>query len=175
MELPEFNYHPEPLKTGSVVASDKACECCGEGRGFLYEGSIFGRRCVERLCPWCIADGSAAEKFEVDFYGLMSLFDAGVPEDAIREVKERTPGYTSWQDPDWLAHCGDACEFRGVAPAEEIHNLSGERFEAIAERTLLGPENLRLVCENYHPEGAALLWKFVCRHCGEVLYHFDAA
>ena len=34
--LPRFRYHPNPMETGSVIASDARCVVCGEARGFVY-------------------------------------------------------------------------------------------------------------------------------------------
>ncbi|MCK5338820.1 MAG: CbrC family protein, partial [Bacteroidales bacterium] len=33
MDLPKFKYHPDPLKSGSIVRSENECECCGKKRG----------------------------------------------------------------------------------------------------------------------------------------------
>ncbi len=62
--LPVFTYHPHPLETGAIKASDATCECCSKARGFVYTASIYCADEVECVCPWCIADGSAAEKFD---------------------------------------------------------------------------------------------------------------
>jgi len=60
MDLPVFRYHPDPIASGSVVASAAECVCCGEARGFIYTGPAYCEAELEEaLCPWCIADGSA--------------------------------------------------------------------------------------------------------------------
>ncbi|REJ66450.1 MAG: hypothetical protein DWQ31_14945 [Planctomycetota bacterium] len=33
MALPVFKYHPDPLDTGAIAASDAICACCGQSRG----------------------------------------------------------------------------------------------------------------------------------------------
>jgi len=38
MDLPTFRYHPDPLASGSIAASDAACACCNQHRGFIYTG-----------------------------------------------------------------------------------------------------------------------------------------
>lgn len=65
--LPEFKFHPDPLNTGAIKPNDDACACCEESRGYAYTGSIYCRSRAATICPWCIADGSAAEKFRATF------------------------------------------------------------------------------------------------------------
>ncbi len=67
MELPKFKYHPDPIKTGAFVKSDKTCESCSTNRGYIYTGSIYCTQNVNSICPWCISDGSAAKKFKATF------------------------------------------------------------------------------------------------------------
>lgn len=44
-ELPAFKYHPDPIGTGSIVASDRQCEVCSERAGLVYSGAVLrGRR-----------------------------------------------------------------------------------------------------------------------------------
>ncbi|WP_340562604.1 CbrC family protein [Streptomyces sp. GSL17-111] len=110
--LPHFRYHPDPLSTGSISASTETCACCRRDRGWIYTAPFYTAQDVSgRFCPWCIADGSAAERFAGDFvdsYGLV-----GVSQDVLHEVTRRTPGFSAWQDPYWLVHCGDAAAFVG--------------------------------------------------------------
>ncbi len=54
------------------MQSDEPCECCGEVRGYKYTGSVYARTAVDILCLWCIADGSAAEKFDASFVASAS-------------------------------------------------------------------------------------------------------
>jgi uncharacterized protein CbrC (UPF0167 family) len=64
-ELPQFRYHPEPLATGEIEPSEDECLNCGQRRGYLYVGPVFAEKeIVDELCPWCIADGSAAARFD---------------------------------------------------------------------------------------------------------------
>ncbi len=62
--LPQFKYHPKPLETGAFE-QDKTveCDCCEQQTSVYYSGPFYCVDEVEHLCPWCIADGSAAEKF----------------------------------------------------------------------------------------------------------------
>jgi uncharacterized protein len=67
MDLPQFTYHPDPLNAGSVVASKRVCEVCGQVREFVYRGPIYCASEPETVCPWCIADGSAHTKLKAEF------------------------------------------------------------------------------------------------------------
>lgn len=117
--LPEFPYHPDPVATGSVVAVPGACACCGRERGYLYTGPVFGVGEPDgRLCPWCIADGSAAARYEVFFCG--DAEGDGVPREVLPAIARCTPGFSAWQAPLWLLHCGDGAAFLGRAGAVEL-------------------------------------------------------
>ena len=66
--LPKFKYHPDPVATGSVKATEESCICCGRARGFIYVGSAYAEdELDEQICPWCIADGSAHSRFDASF------------------------------------------------------------------------------------------------------------
>src|SRR5262249_31272305 len=86
--LPTFRYHPDPVASGSVSASDETCPCCDQARGFLYTGPIYSEEDVEAVCPWCIADGSANEEFDATFVDSEAFAD-GIPDAAIEEICER--------------------------------------------------------------------------------------
>lgn len=109
MVLPVFKYHPNPLATGSVVESNTMCICCGESRGYIYTSSVYAAKELHhKICPWCIADGSAAKKFSATFVDSHPLYQAGIEESIILEVTTKTPGYDTWQQEIWLSHCSDA-------------------------------------------------------------------
>src|SRR5512147_1560630 len=101
MTLPGFRYHPDPLASGSVVASDKTCRCCGKARGYIYAGPVYAEdELEESICPWCIADGAANRKFDATFFDAEAVADE-VPDAAMDEICERTPGYIAWQQGHW--------------------------------------------------------------------------
>ncbi|MGH3347144.1 MAG: CbrC family protein [Nocardioides sp.] len=108
--LPSFRYHPEPLRTGSLVMSTAACEQCGQARGYAYAGPTYSVAEVETVCPWCIADGSAARYFDAEFTTVDGA-PAGISDDVVDEILHRTPGFAGWQQETWLFHCADAAEF----------------------------------------------------------------
>jgi uncharacterized protein len=123
--LPAFRYHPEPLASGSIVSSDLACRCCGRTRGYIYTGPVYAEEELnEALCPWCIADGSAAGRFQAHFVDPGGVGDYGsweaVPSSVVDHVAQRTPGFTGWQQERWWTHCGDAAAFLGLAGRAEL-------------------------------------------------------
>jgi uncharacterized protein CbrC (UPF0167 family) len=119
MELPEFRYHPDPRGTGVVVDSDAECLACGQARGVIYTGPVYAEEELEQsLCPWCIADGTAAEKFEAEFTDVGFGVPEDVPDSVTAELSERTPGFLGWQQEHWLYHCGDAAAFLGTKEEE---------------------------------------------------------
>jgi uncharacterized protein len=122
--LPEFPYHPDPVATGSVEASDATCRSCGRARGFIYTGPVYAvKELVEAFCPWCIADGSAAEKFDAEFTDVGADAPDDVPVAVIETIARRTPGYEAWQQEHWMYHCGDGAAFLGP-----VEDGTGYRF-----------------------------------------------
>jgi uncharacterized protein len=174
MSIPAFTYHPDPLATGSVKASDTACRCCGQARGYIYTGSVYApgsyRDCI---CPWCIADGSAAQKFEAMFSDDHPLAQAGVPNEVIEEVTRRTPGYNSWQQEVWLSCCGDACEFHGDAPCAELQDFKGDALARTLAAWEWRERDWPQFVQHYEPGGNPAVYKFRCRHCGFNKYAVD--
>jgi uncharacterized protein CbrC (UPF0167 family) len=76
------------------------------------------------LCPWCIADGSAAARFDADFTDRDGVGGFGewsqVAPEVVEEVSRRTPGFSGWQQERWWTHCGDAAKFLGRAGRIEL-------------------------------------------------------
>lgn len=173
MKLPYFQYHPDPLRTGGIVTSNDICECCNQARGYKYNSSIYSAEKVGAICPWCIADGSAAKKFNALFSDDYPLVEAGVPESIIEEVSKRTPGYDSWQQGVWQSHCNDACEFHGDASKIELEAIADTELEEFFKREMIEPNVWFQILAGYEPGGNPAVYKFVCRHCRCVMYTMD--
>lgn len=121
MELPMFRYFPDPVGNRAIVRKDATCPCCGAARDHMYVGPIYcGRTDVQEVCPWCIADGSAAEKWSATFNDLRLDTPAGVPNEVVREIAERTPGYETWQGNRWLFSPKDAMIFLGEVVGKQL-------------------------------------------------------
>lgn len=174
-ELPPFTYHPDPVNTGAIRESDSQCICCGIVRGYIYTASVYSRRSdlQDQICPWCIASGLAAEKFDATFSDSAPLFQAGVPRSIIDVVTKKTPGYESWQQETWLAHCGDACEFHGDATAADLESISLKVKAEFLKDFFLSEEKWITIKQHYIPKGDPAVYKFVCRHCESVLLGMD--
>ncbi|MBC7771022.1 MAG: CbrC family protein [Pyrinomonadaceae bacterium] len=111
MSLPVFNYHPDPIQSGSVAVATTKCVCCGKARGYVYAGPIYAEDELDDLiCPWCIADGTAHEKFDATFADAEAFAD-DLPGAVVEEITTRTPGFNVWQGERWLACCGGVAAF----------------------------------------------------------------
>ncbi len=175
MSLPKFRYHPDPIATGSIEESDTTCLCCEQARGYIYVCNTYSEEDIEEaICPWCIADGSAAEKFEATFTDPDPLLDEGVPEEVVDEVTQRTPGFISWQQDVWLSCCDDACEFHGDASRTQLAKLKGEALEEVLEQLSMSEEEWKDFLENYEPGGSPAMYHFICRHCRQPKYGVDS-
>jgi len=173
-DLPHFKYHPAPLLTGAIESSSVTCACCERARGFIYVASVYCRESIrEQLCPWCIADGSAAKRYDTMFCDDHSLRKAGLEGDIIAEVTQRTPGYITWQGEDWLSCCSDACEFHGDVSRQELRSLSGPSLDRFLACTGWSAAGLAECAKHYEPGGSPAIYKFVCRHCKQPQFGYD--
>jgi len=174
MGLPAFKYHPDPVATGHVVESTTTCVCCREARGYIYTGPVYAvGEYHQRICPWCIADGSAHERLGASFtdeagIGGYEMWDE-VPEDVIEEVAHRTPGFNGWQQEQWWTHCGDAAEFIGRAGRRELEALGPQAIASIRESAGLpdGPNWDRFFAA-LDKDGSRTAYMFRCRKCGQL-------
>jgi len=173
VKLPAFKYHPDPISTGSVIRSDAKCRCCGERRGAIYTSTIY---CVEDLendiCPWCIADGSAAKKLNATFCDDRPLREAGIEASIVQEITTKTPGYDTWQQDVWLTHCKDACAFLGEASKNDVLSIAFEGLQ-VAGGEEMDAKTIRIIAQNYRPKGSPAFYKFKCLHCDKILYAMD--
>lgn len=172
--LPHFTYHPDPIRSGAVRAGGEICVSCGRSRGFVYIGPIYSLHdVIDAVCPWCIADGSAAAKLDISFADATPLQMEGVPPQIVDEVHRRTPSFESWEQERWLAHCNDACEFHGDATQGDLLALQHEeKMDFLVEYRLSEPQWRHLVA-HYVPRGDPSIYKFVCRHCRTMLLGMD--
>lgn len=176
MDLPLFRYHPDPLATGAIEKRKVECVCCGQQRSFVYVQPVYAVTDLdEKLCPWCIADGSAASKFSANFSDPLPLAKASVSQEIVDEVSLRTPGYSCWQQEEWLAHCDDACEFHGDASVEDVEDASAATKADWLQRYGRAEKDWARATADYEPAGDSAFYKFVCRHCGAVRLGWDCS
>ena len=119
--IPAFRFHPNAYATVFEHVAG-TCDACGHHREIRYTSSFYSAHSPDYICPWCIADGTAAWVFNGEFNdaasvegaeGDLAIHDTRVPIDAreVLEVTTRTPSYVSWQQERWLSHCGRPCAF----------------------------------------------------------------
>ncbi len=164
-ELPAFRYHPDPVATGSVRRSPNACSCCERRRGWEYVPRPYGRAEFAHICPWCIADGSAA-RAGARFVDTWALDEAGIAPDIQHDVATRTPGFATYQPEEWQSHCGDAAAFIGELDAGGLRLLAPERRDALG----VTAEAIELVAQQ---QAGFAVFGFRCLHCGATLGFLD--
>lgn len=103
------------------------------------------------------------------------MIQAGVPEHVVQEVSLRTPAFISWQQEQWLAHCGDACAFLGDASIADVANASEQTKQAWQKDNGMGESEWQHLTSGYQPGGDPALYKFKCLHCEAVLFGWDCS
>ena len=170
-QLPQFTYHPDPLATGSVEPSAAECVACGRARGYIYTGPAYCEAELDdAVCPWCIADGTAHEKFDAEFtdaaaVGGFGLWEEVAPE-IVAEVARRTPGFTGWQTEKWFTHCGDAGEFLGRAGRTELERKWPGAIPAVKAESEMDGADWEDYWRALDRDGQPTAYVFRCRHCG---------
>ncbi len=171
--LPSFPYHPSPVATGSVTASDDRCVCCGQERGWVYTGPVYTADAPDSgICPHCIAFGKAAERYGATF---ADGIEGDVPEDVVTAVLRHTPGFTAWQSSTWLTHCGDGAAFLGRAGAEELQRYPdavADLRRRCAEWTW-PPEEVEGFLGSLDKDDRPTAYLFRCRVCATHLAYAD--
>ena len=169
--MPDFRYHPDPLGTGSILPSLAVCRRCGRSRGYIYTGPVYAIEELENaFCPWCVADGSAAEQFEAEFVDPEAIGGYGqwdpVPPEVIEEVSRRTPGFNGWQQERWWTHCSDAAEFLGVAGYHELEANWPAAIPAIRAESELESQAWEEYFRSLDRDQGPTAYVFRCRACG---------
>ena len=129
--LPHFRYHPDPIATGMLVArEDFVCPVCRRSRAYAYVGPYisdnYGFENGEEICPWCIADGSAARTLNATFTGARYLSDQAYAQMSLgarTELEKRTPSFHCLQQERWLDHHGEAATYIGEVDFERYLQL----------------------------------------------------
>lgn len=175
--LPSFRHHPDPVATGNVAPSTATCRVCQQARGYVYlRDAIHAGRgdYSEQICPWCIADGSAASALNVAFACCLDI-NGSVPDVALEELSLRTPGYVSFQGEAWLAHCNDVCRFLGDATLEQVAQASAASIAAWCAANDADEAVWRDLASDYAPGADIGFYTFECLHCGLIQFHIDSA
>jgi uncharacterized protein len=175
MKIPHFKYHPDPIRTGALESRSVICQCCNKHTEIAYAMQPYGETDVDDLCPQCIADGSAAQKFNVYFSDDLPLISAGIKQEIIDEIIFRTPSFPSWQQEIWLSCCDDACEFHGDLERDYLLHLSSDTEKLFRDENEIGERLWGRMISSYVPGGDIAIYKFVCRHCQSVKLGLDCS
>ena len=177
--LPTFRYHPDPLATGSIAESTAVCRSCHRATGYVYTGPVYAEEeLAESLCPWCIADGSAASRFDAEFTDPQGIGDNGrwdaVPTAVVEEVVARTPGFSGWQQERWWTHCGDAAQYLGRAGRAELLARWPTAVDVLRDEAGLKESEWDDYLANLDAEGSPTAYVFKCRHCARLGGYSDS-
>lgn len=162
--LPDFRFHPDPEKHNIFAHREATCPVCDTPTSIVYEGPFYAEATVVNICPWCIASGAAANKYDGEFVDSESCED--VDDDSyLTELVTRTPGYNGFQQEHWLSHCGDFCAFKGYVGWDEIKSFRSELMEDIevlANDLGMDEEEFTQSLQN---GGSLQGYLFQCLHC----------
>ena len=165
-ELPRFKYNPNAEKLGIIKKEKTNCPVCRQDRDYVYNGPFYSIDKVEGLCPWCIKNGLAAQKYNGHFQDAASCDDVEKQEYLVA-LTTKTPGYSGWQQERWLSHCGDFCALKDYVGWAEIKDLKEELTDDISEIKAdygLTQEQLETYLIN---NGSMQGYLFQCLHCGK--------
>ena len=169
--LPHFIYHPDPLATGAFVEGEaKVCPSCGKESNVYYALIPYSIEDIEYLCPMCIANGLAAEKFDAEFVQDAEWSGQTNPE-KDKLLFCQTPGYSSWQGENWLSCCQDYCAYLGTVGTHELKAMG------IAEQVLADYEErgeYQDIEEYLVKDGSLCGYLFRCLHCQKYQIGVDA-
>lgn len=165
-ELPDFPYYADPLADGCFEQRPITCEVCGRASEWVYAGGLYAEDEPESLCPWCVADGRAAAKFDGTFQDV--TFSETTSPESMNAVMTRTPGLSMWNPIHWPDHCGECCTYLGtLTPSQQPEITSQESVQQEAaeiarsiSRTWTAEDTLGCA-----EQGTLTLHLFQCRAC----------
>ena len=171
-DLPIFKYQPNALKLEIIKKEKINCPVCEQEREYSYDGGIYAVEEVEFICPWCIADGKAAEKYDGEYIDSESCEEIS-DEEKLNELVTQTPNYVSWQQEVWLSHCNDYCSFEDYVGWKEIEHLKDNLSSDIEKiKTEYGITQSEFE-EYLVNEGGIQGYLFKCLHCDQHRLHVD--
>lgn len=160
-----------------MVASEKKCRCCGQKRGWIYRGPVYAEPDLEEaLCPSCIADGSAHEKFAASFVDS-EAFAAEAPASVVEEISQRTPGFRSFQPERWPSCCSEPGAFITPAGITQIRQhyptLEGELMNYVIYDLGMSGSAARRMIASLKRDGSPAAYVFRCHRCARHLGYID--
>lgn len=171
--LSTFRYYRDPLGDATIEESAARCAACDRARGFIVTSPLYGATVPDeaQVCPWCVADGTAAGRFDA----RLNEVAPGASLEATTTVERRTPGFPTWQDLDWPTHCRDVGVYLGQPSGDELRQNREAHDALLAEvaRYEWGRD------EDYMRDfidglgGSQVLYLFECPNCGKQLIRWD--
>ena len=164
--FPFFRFNPNAEKNGIFTRRVTTCTVCELSTNLVYEGPIASESDVKDICPWCIADGRAAELFEAEFAGSAGTEDIDDNE-AFVELLHRTPGFNTFQEITWPVHCDTPCAYIGPVDKKVVKPMRKELIddiEIIADE--FGIEEEELI-DGLTTDGSMQGQLFKCVECGQ--------
>ena len=163
MPLPQFRYHPEPDSV--FQKARRKCPQCGVMRDLEYVGQQYGLAEIEHLCGYCIADGSAARKFELEFTNPDGT-EPGPGSEKFDELVHRTPGYEGPEGDPWPVHCDDYCAHLGRVGWRDITPVFADVEADIREFCAIDMDLEEFEAEVKRDRSPLLVHLFRCLNCG---------
>ncbi|MBE2314969.1 CbrC family protein [Solirubrobacter sp. CPCC 204708] len=168
--LPEFRFYPDPVSDGTLERATAVCGACERARGWIATSLLYAADVPEdaRFCPWCIADGSAAARF--------NEIEAGAAPALAAIVERRTPGFVTWQDWAWVVHCGEPAVYLGQPRAGEFRQYPDACDDLRAQTSVHDwpPGQVEELIDALDPEASVTGYLFRCDVCGAHLARWDA-
>lgn len=178
MELPKFKYSPNAYSIDVFENVEGICSICQEERHIRYTGSFYSIEEPDYICPWCIADGRAAEMYDGEFNDYCGIEGVSpnpkdpklkISKELLLEITKKTPSYISWQQERWMTHCNEPCAFIGYADTETIEPLMEELKDDI-ENNGYGADFIK---SSLSKDGSLVGYLFQCLHCNQHRLHVD--
>ena len=179
MELPKFKYNPNAYELDLFEEKEGICSVCNEKRNLKYTSSFYSIEDPDYICPWCIVNGRAAEKFNGEFNDYCGIEGVSpnpndppskIPQELLREITNKTPSYVSWQQEVWLTHCNEPCAFIAYVDFETIKPYLEELKEDI--ETITNDYGTNMI-EYLTKSGSVVGYLFQCVKCGKHRLHID--
>jgi uncharacterized protein CbrC (UPF0167 family) len=166
--LPHFRFHPDPQRSGSVVAAEVTCDACGLTRSAKYVGPIYVDGDTEpTLCPWCIAEGTAHARFGAVFQD--ASFPGNTDPALIAEIEERTPGFATFNPLEWPVCCTLPMAYGEPTGIAEIRaryrTLEGQLMATIVHELGISGGAARTFLESLRREESPTVHVFHCLSC----------
>lgn len=141
----------------------------------MYVGPIYCAANVDEVCPWCIADGRAAMKWDASFNDIHGVHNTNVSREIVDIIYRRTPGFSTWQTNMWMFAETDAMVFLGEVNGKNLLNEGNtEKVEACLA-ALAKWQSLRAVeaLMTIMPGGEPAIYLFQDRQTGSFSAYAD--